>query len=100
MRPKHPFLVIVPTLAALAATALAIAAPGQGGQILRSSQEEPSGILTEDRVARLSLALPVEPEVAWDAWTNAPELVEWLAGPAAHREVGRPLGRDDGRAGR
>lgn len=66
---------------ALAVTTLALAAPrGQGnGQILRPEQEEGSGILTIDRVARLSIALPVEPEAAWDAWTNASQLVEWFA---------------------
>ena len=68
-------------LVALATGPLASASPGAQAdpQILRPEQEGGSGILTTDRVARLALALPVEPEVAWDAWANAAELVEWFA---------------------
>ena len=69
-------LIIASLLAGVAAR------PAQGqseGQILRPEQESASTIVQTDRVARLTLALPVEPEAAFDAWTNANQLVEWFA---------------------
>lgn len=34
--------------------------------------------LETDRLIRLAMDLPVDPEVVFDAWTNAPQLVEWF----------------------
>jgi len=66
--------------AALLGAATAHSAQGQSeGQILRPGQESSSTIVQTDRVARLTLALPVEREPAFDAWTNANQLVEWFA---------------------
>lgn len=49
------------------------------GQILRPQADSPdSAILRSERVARLAIELPVEPEVAWDAWTDANQFVQWL----------------------
>lgn len=48
-------------------------------QILRPRQEgAETTILQTDRVVRLVLQLPVEPGVAYDAWTDANQLVQWL----------------------
>lgn len=81
MRSKISFRIVTMLALGVTVSTLALAGPrGQGGeQILRPAQEDGSGILTADRVARLSIALPVAPEVAWDAWTSAPQLVEWFA---------------------
>ena len=49
-------------------------------QILRPQTEGSAAtILTADRVIRLQLRLPVEPQVAFDAWTDADQLVQWLS---------------------
>ena len=34
--------------------------------------------LEAERLIRLSMDIPVDPEQVFDAWTNAPQLVEWL----------------------
>lgn len=49
----------------------------QTSQILRP-QGDVAEILRVDRVIELELQLPVEPGVAFDAWTDATQLVEWL----------------------
>lgn len=60
----------------LVGTGLALAQPGQ---ILRPQQERAEAtILEQDRVARLVLQLPVEPSAAYDAWTDANQLVQWF----------------------
>lgn len=53
---------------------------GAGTQILRPGQErsEDISILRTERVARLTLRLPVEREAAYDAWIDANRLVEWF----------------------
>ena len=57
----------------------AILVPGTASaQILRPEGDGGAEILVADRVARLVLALPVSPEVAYDAWTDVYALVEWL----------------------
>lgn len=61
----------------LAAGGTVPAGAAQGTQILRP-QGPVAEILRVDRVVRLELELPVEPEVAYDAWTDATQLVEWL----------------------
>lgn len=67
-------MVVVTLLVPCTATALA-----QGDeQILRQQGEGAGEILTTDRVARLVLALPVPPETAFEAWTDANQMVEWL----------------------
>ncbi len=66
--------------ATLLSLAVIAATTGRGvsaTQILRP-QGQTSAILQTDRVARLVLALPVSPEIAFDAWTDANQLVEWL----------------------
>lgn len=51
-----------------------------GEQILQPRQEQGAGpaILGIERIARLTLRLPVERQVAYDAWTDANQLVEWF----------------------
>lgn len=61
----------------LAVTGTVPAGAAQGTQILRP-QGAVAEILRVDRVIRLELQLPVEREVAYDAWTDASQLVEWL----------------------
>ncbi|MFW6198267.1 MAG: SRPBCC family protein [Acidobacteriota bacterium] len=61
----------------LIAPGAVVAGGAQADQILRP-QAAVTEILRVDRVIRLELELPVEPEVAYDAWTDASQLVEWL----------------------
>jgi uncharacterized protein YndB with AHSA1/START domain len=72
---------VVTLICALAATApLGAVQAGVPGQILRPQQDgQAATILTADRLIRLVLQLPVSPEVAFDAWTDANQLVEWLS---------------------
>ncbi len=67
---------------ALVGLAVVAATPARGArmsQILRPQGQGSTEILQTDRVARLVLALPVSPEIAFDAWTDANQLVEWLS---------------------
>ncbi len=67
--------------AALVVLALAFGGVGlvHASQILRPQQESAdSAILAVDRVARLVVQLPVEREVAYSAWTDANQLVQWF----------------------
>ncbi len=67
--------------AALLGLAVLVAGTGRGAgatQILRPQGQSSVEILQVDRVARLVLALPVSPDIAFDAWTDANQLVEWL----------------------
>ena len=60
---------------------IVVVIPSRGAralQILRPQGQVSAEILQVDRVARLVLALPVSPEEAFDAWTDANQLVEWL----------------------
>lgn len=60
-------------------------------QILRPQGDGADDILTMQRVIRLELALPVDPATAYDAWTVAMNLVEWLPHWAEMRvDVGEP----------
>ncbi len=47
-------------------------------QILRPQQGAASAILTSDRVILMTLRLPVSPEVAYDAWATANDVLDWL----------------------
>lgn len=64
--------------AAVLGLALLVSGPAPAGQILRPEGQGGSEILVIERVIRMTLDLPVEPEVAFDAWTDANRLVEWL----------------------
>lgn len=56
--------------------AMALAQP----QILRPQEAGSAAtILQAERLVRFQLELPVEPELAFDAWTEANQLVEWFA---------------------
>jgi uncharacterized protein YndB with AHSA1/START domain len=69
-------------LSVCSAFAFAMESPfvqGDESQILRPEQAASPTILVTDRVVRLTLALPVDPEVAFDAWANANQMVEWFA---------------------
>lgn len=67
-------------LLSVAGSTAALQGGSPGAQILRPRAEgEAVSIMTTDRVARLVLQLPVSPEVAFDAWTDAEQLVEWLS---------------------
>ena len=57
---------------------LLVPAAGGAVQILRPEGGDGVEILETDRVARMRLALPVGRELAFDAWTQAGHLVEWL----------------------
>lgn len=48
-------------------------------QILRPQSEPAVSILEADRVVRFVVRLPVGRETAFDAWTDANQLVEWFA---------------------
>jgi len=68
--------------AVLVASVIVVATPVGGAratQILRPQGQAAVEILQTDRVARLVLALPASPDVAFDAWTDANQLVEWLS---------------------
>jgi uncharacterized protein YndB with AHSA1/START domain len=52
------------------------AAPALGQQEEGESQRR--AFVEAERLIRLSMELPVEPEQVFDAWTNAPQLVEWF----------------------
>ncbi len=70
-----------PLVATCLLIALAGAAP-QGPserQILRRQEAPAEEILQVERLIRLRLRLPVAPEVAFDAWTDAEQLVQWFA---------------------
>jgi uncharacterized protein YndB with AHSA1/START domain len=45
---------------------------------VEAAQDAPAEILTEDRLFRLELRVPVEREEVYAAWTDANRLVEWL----------------------
>jgi len=51
---------------------------GLVAQILRPEGDANAQILEIERVVRMRLALPVDRETAFDAWTVSTELVEWL----------------------
>lgn len=51
----------------------------QGGSQILRPMEDTASVLQMDRVARLTLLLPVDREAAFDAWTDASRLVEWLS---------------------
>jgi uncharacterized protein YndB with AHSA1/START domain len=42
------------------------------------SESQGRAYVEVERLIRLSMSLPVEPERVFDAWTNAPQLVEWF----------------------
>jgi uncharacterized protein YndB with AHSA1/START domain len=69
---------LLTTLVALLLVGGSVAASGGTAQILRPEGDGAVEILVVDRVARMRLALPVSPEVAFDAWTVSGQLVEWL----------------------
>ena len=52
------------------------------GQAVLGRQDEDEvqrrAFVEADRLLRLSMEVPVEPELMFDAWTNAPQLVEWF----------------------
>ena len=64
----------------LLGTAAAVWAQGPNAeQILRPTDDGATLILEAERVVRFTLRLPVDPETAFDAWTDANQLVEWLS---------------------
>lgn len=70
---------LVAAIVGLVVVAPAPVAGARATQILRPQGQAPAEILQTDRVARLVLALPVGPDAAFDAWTDANQLVEWLS---------------------
>lgn len=62
----------------LVAAGLSIPVAGPAAQILRPQGDANAEILETERVIRMRLALPVDREVAFDAWTVSTNLVEWL----------------------
>lgn len=52
---------------------------GQGGSQILRPLDEASSILEAERVARLTVLLPVDAQTAFDAWTDATRMVEWLS---------------------
>jgi uncharacterized protein YndB with AHSA1/START domain len=55
----------------------------QGPMAPASGQQDDSGsqdraYVEVERLIRLSMSLPVQPEQVFDAWTNAAQLVEWF----------------------
>ncbi len=80
-RATWPGLLCTAKGAALVGLVVVAATPASGAratQILRPQGQGSVEILQTDRLVRLVLALPVSPEVAFDAWTDANQLVEWL----------------------
>ncbi len=80
-RAAWPGLLGIARGAALVGLVVVAATPAHGAratQILRPQGQGSVEILQTDRVVRLVLALPVSPEIAFDAWTDANQLVEWL----------------------
>lgn len=71
----NPLLRILLTLVV---AGLSIPVAGLAAQILRPEGEANVEILEIDRVVRMRLALPVDRETAFDAWTVSTNLVEWL----------------------
>ncbi len=61
----------------LVVAGLAIPVFGLAAQILRPDDTD-AQILEIERVVRMRLALPVDRETAFDAWTVSTNLVEWL----------------------
>jgi len=57
---------------------LSIPVAGLTAQILRPTGDANDEILEIERVVRMRLALPVDREIAFDAWTVSTDLVEWL----------------------
>jgi len=57
---------------------LSIPVAGLTAQILRPTGGGNDEILEIERVVRMRLALPVDREIAFDAWTVSTALVEWL----------------------
>lgn len=49
-----------------------------GLSVADAAQDTAAPILTEDRLFRLQLRVPVDPEEVWAAWTDANRLVEWF----------------------
>ena len=62
----------------LVVAGLSIPGAGLAAQILRPEGAANAEILELERVVRMRLALPVDRETAFDAWTVSTELVEWL----------------------
>lgn len=63
----------------LTVTSPVVAQGPSAGQILRPRDQSTDTILESDRVLRFVLRLPVQRELAFDAWTDAGQLVEWLS---------------------
>jgi len=62
----------------LSVAGLLVPVAGPAAQILRPEGDQDAQILGIERVVRLRLALPVDRETAFDAWTVSTSLVEWL----------------------
>ena len=62
----------------LAIAGLCVPVAVRAAQILRPEAEDSAEILEIERVVRMRLALPVDRETAFDAWTVSTDLVEWL----------------------
>ena len=64
------------------ATVALLLVSGVQGPLALAQQDEGAtqgrSFLEADRLIRLSMDIPVEPELVFDAWTNAPQLVEWF----------------------
>ncbi len=69
----------VAILAFLTMMSPAVAQGPSAEQILRPRDPSAATILESDRLLRFVLRLPVQRELAFDAWTDANQLVEWLS---------------------
>jgi len=71
----------IPRWISSATVVLLLVACVQGPVALAQQDEgatQSRAFLEAERLIRLSMDIPVEPEVLFDAWTNAPQLVEWF----------------------
>ena len=68
----------IPDHGARACLSLSFVVASLGLGVAYAAQDPAVPILSEDRLFRLQLRVPVEPEEVYAAWTDANRLVEWL----------------------